>query len=196
MTHRPVGCLVNLKRHFGNLRELLVVVRDELSSFRGKLIESLHLGGTQGGLYVAYAIVVPQFQLLIVPAARIGLFHQRNVPCDTVFHYTCGIRARNERINLFAKRAEAAELQIKKLSDEILELSRKNQKLSDRVQQLADKSKRLASEKLERNARIAKLKGKLKKEQEAQKRLKNSISWKVGRAITAIPRRVKRLFSK
>lgn len=115
---------------------------------------------------------------------------------EASFHYTCGIRARNERINLFAKRAEAAELQIKKLSDEILELSRKNQKLSDRVQQLADKSKRLASEKLERNARIAKLKGKLKKEQEAQKRLKNSISWKVGRAITAIPRRVKRLFSK
>lgn len=119
-----------------------------------------------------------------------------NIYEEASFHYTCGIRAINERIGLFAKRAEAAELQVKKLSDEILELSRKNQKLSDRVKRLADKSQRLADEKLERNARIAKLKGKLKKEQEAQKRLKNSISWKVGRAITAIPRRVKRLFSK
>lgn len=115
---------------------------------------------------------------------------------EASFHYTCGIRARNERINLFAKRAEAAELQIKKLSDEIQVLSHENQKLSNRVQRLADKSQRLASEKLERNARIAKLKDKLKKEQEAQNRLKSSASWKIGRALTAIPRKVRRLFSK
>lgn len=122
---------------------------------------------------------------------------------EASFHYTCGIKSRNERISHFAQRAERAEAEAKRLSDENRRLrdeaqglSNEVRKLTGKVRRLSDKTKRLADDKLAKNDRIKRLKTKLIHEREARERMKTSISWKVGRAITAIPRRIKKALFK
>lgn len=105
------------------------------------------------------------------------------------FHYTCGIQSKNKQIHLLEDRAETAENAVLELRDEVRCLADEEQRLTDKVQ-------RLARVKQEKNSKIILLRKKLKAERKARSHMRNSVSWKIGRAITLIPRKIKSLLSR
>lgn len=110
---------------------------------------------------------------------EIDFFH--SIYQEATFHYECGIKSRNEQITISAERAKLAEAKAKKLSDQELALSHE-------IQQLENAG-------LSKDRQINDLKNKLKAEKDARIRMRNSVSWKIGRAITRIPRKIRQHLS-